>query len=364
MAPRARQARHRFVDALDGRGTRITRPLPPPQARRGGLGWGHAAVAAQNRKKQMILPFALDAEVFAGVPLLLETGSCQQGSARDVRRQAGGLDPVQAEPIESELEDQRQRGRHITLPCKGLADPITKAGCFGDPAPEIGQADPADERIVMGEDEEIVGLVGAPILSIAAYPGAETGAAECIGWSVRLPWREKISRACAQARPGVVIAALRDPQKHAIPGRPERIRAGEKQSRKRPSLRRHLLSQNQVASRVRNRSNSSSRLSNPNAAKVGGAERQRATTRRIAASSTASMRRTISGGSNGVPWIRRCCASCSQRAEVLSSDIRRPAFICALARLSSIAVNPSSSLIASSHSAGTSSAASSSPVPA
>jgi len=63
----------------------------------------------------MILPFAFDAEVFAGVPLLLETGSGQQRSAGDVRRQAGGLDPMQAEPIESELKDQRQRSRHINV---------------------------------------------------------------------------------------------------------------------------------------------------------------------------------------------------------------------------------------------------------
>src|SRR5713101_2630637 len=162
----------------------------------------------------MILPFARDAEVFAGVPLLLETGSGQQRSAGDVGRQAGGLDPVQAEPIESELEDQRQRSRHITLPRKGLPNPITEAGRFGDPALEIGQADPANQRVVMGEDEEIVGLVGAPILGIAAYPGAETRAAERIGRPVRLPWHEKISRTCTQTGPGLVIAALRSPQKN------------------------------------------------------------------------------------------------------------------------------------------------------
>src|SRR5712671_2879275 len=211
MAPRARQARHRFVNALDRRGTRLTCPVTflLRKAKRGALGWRRAAVAAQNRKKQMILPFAFDAEVFAGVSLLLETASCQQRSARDVRWQAGGLDPVQAQPVESELEDQRQRGRHVTLPRKVLAAPITEAGRFGDPAPEIGQADPADERIVVGKDEEIVGLVGAPILGIAAHPGAETRAAESVGRPVRLPTREKISGACAQARPGVVVAALR-----------------------------------------------------------------------------------------------------------------------------------------------------------
>ena len=61
---------------------------------------------------------------------------------------------------------------------------------------------------------------------------------------------------------------------------------------------------------------------------------------------TVSSGGTISGGSKGVPWIKRCCASCSQRAEVLSSDIRRPAFIWVLARLSSTSVKRSNSAVA------------------
>ena len=76
------------------------------------------------------------------------------------------------------------------------------------------------------------------------------------------------------------------------------------------------------------------------------------------------MWRTMSAGSNGVPWISMCCAICSQRAPVLSSDIKSPAFICALARASSTGVNPSASRIVSSHKTGISSAASASPVPA
>ena len=58
-----------------------------------------------------------------------------------------------------------------------------------------------------------------------------------------------------------------------------------------------FLGLGQAVKRARNFSYSSSRLKGPSAASVGGAELHSATTRLIAASSTASMRRTTSLGS-------------------------------------------------------------------
>jgi hypothetical protein len=58
----------------------------------------------------MILPLAVDAKILAGVALLLEAGAQQQGPARHVGRQAGRLDLVQAQPVEREIEDERQCG--------------------------------------------------------------------------------------------------------------------------------------------------------------------------------------------------------------------------------------------------------------
>ena len=88
----------------------------------------------------MVLPFAGDAEIFAGVAFLLETGSGEQRPAGDVARQTRRLDPMQAEPLESEIEDERQRRRHIALPRKGFADPIAEARRLRDAAADIGQA--------------------------------------------------------------------------------------------------------------------------------------------------------------------------------------------------------------------------------
>src|SRR5207245_7157498 len=108
--------------------------------------------------------------------------------------------------------------------------PITQACRLGDPAADIGQPDTADQALVMGEDEEIVCLVGSPVFGIATNPGAKTRAAQCVGRPVGLPWREKISGARAQARPGLVIAALPAPQQHPVPQPPRRMREGPNQT--------------------------------------------------------------------------------------------------------------------------------------
>ena len=89
-------------------------------------------------------------QIVAGVALLLKAGAQQQRAARHVGRQAGGLDPVQAQPVEGEIEDQRQRRGHIALAGERLADPVAEARRLGDAAPHIGQADAADQRLVVG----------------------------------------------------------------------------------------------------------------------------------------------------------------------------------------------------------------------
>src|SRR5215831_21394167 len=106
-------------------------------------------VLAQDREEEMILPFSLDAEVLSGVALLPKSGSCQQRLAGNVGRQTCGLYPMQAQPVKGEVEYERQRRGHVALPRKGLADPITEARGLGDAAPQIGQADAADQGLVM-----------------------------------------------------------------------------------------------------------------------------------------------------------------------------------------------------------------------
>ena len=191
------------------------------------------------------------------------------------------------------------------------------------------------------EDEEIVGLVGAPILGVARQPGAKAGAAQRVGRPSRLPRRQKMPRA---RRAGWPIP--RNRRARARAERPARRPAGTAPARARKSRGKALRCGAIAAAAFRRRAGPAAarnpRAGRPARAPPGSAAPSASARRRgaIAASSTASMRRTISGGSNGVPWISICCAICSQRAEVLSSDISSPAFICALARASSTARQP------------------------
>src|SRR5215469_5162424 len=168
----------------------------------------------------MVLPFAGDAEIFARVAFLLEAGSRQNRSAGDVARQTGSFEPVQTEPLERKIDNERQSRRHIALPRMGLTDPITETRSFGNAAADIRQPDAADQGLVWREDEETVGLVCPPILGVTGHPRAKARAAQRIRRPARLPRRQEVSRTGSQARPRPVIAPLRRAQKDPVAGQP------------------------------------------------------------------------------------------------------------------------------------------------
>src|SRR5260370_802438 len=149
---------------------------------------------------------------------------------------------MQPEALESKVDDERQRRCHVALPGKRLADPVAQARRLRNAAPNVRQAYAADQGLVMREDEKIIRLVNAPIFGITRDSRPKIRSAECIGRPIRLPRRKEISGARAQARPCFVIAALRRAQKDAIAGQSIRVGAGQEQSRKGFSLRRHLFS--------------------------------------------------------------------------------------------------------------------------
>ena len=208
-------------------------------------GYGHffnmapVPILAQDREEQMVLPFPFDAQVLPGATLLLETGSYQQRAARGVVWQASGLDPMEAKPLEGEAQDERKCRRHEAPLSEGLTDPIAEAGSLGHAAPQIGEADSADQCFVLGEDEQVVGLVGPPVFGIAGHPGTEARPTQRVDGPAWLSWREKISGTAAQARPVLVIAALGRTQKDTLAGQAKRLRAGEKDAGEGFALRGH-----------------------------------------------------------------------------------------------------------------------------
>src|ERR1700749_2866403 len=123
---------------------------------------------------------------------------------------------MQSEALESKVDDERERRRHVALPCKGLADPVAQARGLRNAAPNIRQAYPADQGLVMREDKKIIRRVGAPIFGITRHSRSKIRSAECIGRPIRLPRRKEIPGAGAQARPCLVIAAFRRAEKDPI----------------------------------------------------------------------------------------------------------------------------------------------------
>src|SRR6202022_3115309 len=98
------------------------------------------------------------------------------------------------------------------------------------------------QRLVAAEDEEIVALIGAPILGVAGDSGAKAGPAQRVGRPARLPRRQKVARARPEAGPFLVVATLRRAQVNPVAGQPERLRAGQKQAGKGFALRGHGFS--------------------------------------------------------------------------------------------------------------------------
>src|SRR5712671_1578380 len=100
MGPRAGQARRRFDDAVERRRARVRARSQVPS------GCGSLPILTQDGEEQMVLPFALDAQILPSVALLLEAGSDQQRSAGNIARQASGLDAMEAKAVERKIEDE------------------------------------------------------------------------------------------------------------------------------------------------------------------------------------------------------------------------------------------------------------------
>src|SRR5262249_27726745 len=110
---------------------------------------------------------------------------------------------------------------------------------LGDAAPQIGQPHSADQRFVMAENEQVVGLVGPPVFGIAGYSRPEARPTERVGRPARFPRYQKSPGAAAQAGPAFVITAVGRAQEDPFAGQAKRLRASEKDAGKGFPLRRH-----------------------------------------------------------------------------------------------------------------------------
>src|SRR5713226_3699100 len=81
----------------------------------------------QQPEQHVVLPLAVDAEVFAGVAFLAEAAAREQVPARAVVGQACRLDAVQVQAVEGEAQHQPERLFHEAAAGIALAHPIAEA---------------------------------------------------------------------------------------------------------------------------------------------------------------------------------------------------------------------------------------------
>src|SRR6266545_2215588 len=280
-------------------------------------------------------------------PLAPEAGLLQEPDRGGIGGDAGGLDPVQPQGPERKRNQGGHRRGHVAMAGESRAHPVAKAAGLGAAAPDIGERQTPDQDLIaLAEDEERIGQVAALILRIAADAPAEGGAGEVIDRPGRLPGREEVTARRMQRRPFRIVGILGRAQRHAIPHDGGQL-LGETDRAKE----RHGGLRDQAAFRAR-LSAIVAALSRPgpgpSAATAG---RPRAISARPAARAlstvTPSMRATSSSSGIGRPQAKIWRASCSVRALELSSAIKSPAFICALARAISASLMVSAALVIS-----------------
>src|SRR6266566_2521014 len=277
----------------------------------------------------MVLPNAVDAQIFARIALAGESTVLEQADRGGVAGNARRLHAMQPQRAEREGQECAHGRGHVAAASIGPADPISEAPRLGDAAAHIGQRQAAQQHLVAAaEDEEGIGLVVALVLGVTAQAPAERRAREIVGRPGRLPGGEEGPAGVAQRRPFGIIAGAWRPRLSAIAA-------------------------------------ALSSPAGPSAANAGGLRRINSRPAARALSTvTASTLAMISSIASGRPWAKICRASCSARALELSSAISRPAFICALARSTSLASRSSAAAPSWSTTTRISSEASAASVPA
>src|SRR5580700_148839 len=179
--------------------------------------WLRLCHTLQARIKQMVLPYAVDAQVLASVTLADEAGLLQKTDGSGIGRNAGRFQPMQPQRGESERNDGTHPRRHVAATDVRQPHPVAKAAGLGDAAADVRERQTTHQyAVVVANDKECVALVGAQIFRIAPDPPPERTAGEIVSRPGRFPWREKRPACLTQRRPLVVVGHLRRAQRDAL----------------------------------------------------------------------------------------------------------------------------------------------------
>src|SRR5256885_733614 len=113
------------------------------------------AAAVEPREQQMILPQAVDAEIFACIAFAREAHFFQKPDRGGIGGNASRFQPVKTQRSEGERHQSREGAGHQAAAREGLADPVAEAAGLRDAAPDVGQRQAADQCVVgLAEQEE------------------------------------------------------------------------------------------------------------------------------------------------------------------------------------------------------------------
>src|SRR5947209_6423696 len=136
----------------------------------------------------MVLPQTVDAEIFARITLAYETGFFEQADRGGVGRNACRFEPMQPQRVKTEWDQRLHGASHQAAARERLANPIAETARLSDAAADVGERQPADQRVVaLAKKKKRIGRVGALVLGITAQPAPEGAAAQVIGRPGRLP---------------------------------------------------------------------------------------------------------------------------------------------------------------------------------
>src|SRR5262249_25181785 len=376
ISPAARH-RPRFRSKFPGR-IEITQPFsddPPPPTLIPTNSWRpqgcrrRLKVVLEPGEKQMILPNPVDTKVLAGKALALEACFLQQSDRRNIGRNTRSFDPMKLQRPERKGNDGVDCSRHMTLARVGCSYPVAETARLGTAPTNIRERQTAQQNIiVLTKNEEGIGEVAALVFGVALNATAKGCAGKVVGGPGRLPWREEIAARFSQRYPFRAVGHLRRPQHDAV-AHNCRHRVGQADGAEechgdQPSDGRQTDYRERFALVVRSssdftrpggrdcrRSGRLVRVGRQGRARRGRrppaawpargasaatAGRPRSMSARPAARAlstvTASIFSTSSSSGTGRPQLNSWRASCSARADELSSAISNPAFIWAFAR--------------------------------
>ena len=174
-------------------------------------------IPRQARIQQMILPDAIDAQIFPGIALPSKAGVFQKSRRGSVGRNTGGLQTMQSQRREGERDDRAHGRGHVAAAHERQAHPVADTGGLRDAAADVGEGQSADQRAIgVADDQKRVALIGPQVLGIASDATPERASRQIVRRPGRLPRLEKLasypramrpirrnrsSAACAASRP-------------------------------------------------------------------------------------------------------------------------------------------------------------------